>query len=87
MSDPVPNEMHEADLCPSGPRLRLTRVLLGQLAPGDLFARRPAWQILEEVTGRQAYDLVSGISLRTGRTLDPVLSDSPVWKVEILPVT
>jgi hypothetical protein len=78
-------EMHEVALSPEGPHLRLTRAHLGQLAPGDLFSRRPAWQMLEELTGRQAYDVVTGLSLRGVRDLDPVLAESPVWHVEILP--
>jgi hypothetical protein len=80
-------EMHEVALSPQGPRLRLTRARLGELAPGDLFSRRPAWQVLEELTGRQAYDVVTGLSLRGVRALDPALTESPVWHVEILAPT
>jgi hypothetical protein len=79
--------MHEVALSPSGPRLRLTRARLGALSPGDLFTRRPAWQVLEELTGRHASDVVPGLSLRSTRDLDPALTESPVWHMEILSPT
>jgi hypothetical protein len=82
-ADPSP-EMHEVSLSASGPRLRLTRTRLGALSPGDLFTRRPAWQLLDEVSGRQAYDVVTGLALRGVRDLDPALTESPVWHVQIL---
>jgi hypothetical protein len=78
-------EMHEVSLSPTGPRLRLTRARLGQLAVGDLFTRRVPWQVLEEATSRQAHDAVMSMALRGGRAVDPVLTDSPSWRVEILP--
>jgi hypothetical protein len=43
-------------------------------------------QCVAELLGADASDVVTGLALRSMRTLDPVLADSLVWRVEILPI-
>ena len=69
---------------PGGPTVHLTRLRLGDVPPGALVTRRLPHQLKDELTG-EAYDLVMGLSLRSTRPTDPVLAESWVWQVDILP--
>ena len=80
---PTTPEIHDILLPGTAVTCRLTRVRLADVPAGAVITRRSRHQVVDELTGADAYDLVAGLSLRTTRALDPVLADSLVWQVEI----
>jgi hypothetical protein len=85
MDAPDHPEMFEGTLTGDLP-YRLTRTRLGDLTAGTLLTRRPVHQLVAELIGADASDVVTGLALRSTRTLDPVLAERLVWRVEILPI-
>ena len=85
MDAPDHPEMFEGTLTGDLP-YRLTRTRLGDLTAGTLLTRRPVHQLVAELIGAGASDVVTSLALRSTRTLDPVLAESLVWRVEILPI-